>query len=287
MDALFDNQGKLPSTMRPQESSSQSIRLINLDQITPSKHQPRTLFDEDKIESLAASIKSHGVIQPIVLMKEEDKNIFKIIAGERRWRAAKIAGLKKIPAIVKTYEQEQASLIALIENIQREDLNPLERARAVQELATKHQLRQQELATHLGVSRTYLTNTLRLLKLSESCQKALLDDEISEGHAKILCAHPQSFQQKMLKVIKAKKLSVRGLEDNIRQIDLGQTEGRLKRPIEPTLRPVIEFFEEFFGTRASIKDRGKNKGEVVLYYNSHEELEGMIDKLGSDVENRL
>ena len=290
MDALFDNQGKLPSTMKTVHESEESIRSLAIDLITSSVHQPREHFDQQSIESLAESIKSEGIIQPIVVVKEQGKNIFNIIAGERRWRAAKLAGLKRVPAIVRTLAKEQASIIALIENIQREDLNPLERAKAIESLALEHQVKQQELAQRLGVSRTYLTNTLRLLKLSTLPQEALLKGAISEGHAKILCALSAHEQKKFLGLILKQKLSVRALEEVLENYKKSQSDVssiQVNQKNKSALKPVEDFFEDFFGMRVHIKEKGNHKGQVILHYNSHEELEAMIDKLGTDVENRF
>lgn len=289
MDALFDNQGKLPQTVRNTNyNAGESIRPISTDQLIPSSHQPRTHFDDEKIASLADSIKSQGVIQPIVVVKEDDENMFKIIAGERRWRAAKLAGVKKVPAIVRDFKGAQGSVVALIENIQREDLNPLERARALSTLCNKHSMKQQELAGQLGVSRTYLTNTLRLLKLSESTQAALERELISEGHAKILCGLSISEQDKVLKSIISKGLTVRDLESYLRPQDKEDKGKSLAIKKEnKNLKPVIDFFEEFFSMRVDIQSINAQKGKVVFHYNNLEELDGMIDKLGVDVENRF
>ena len=289
MDALFDNQGKLPTTMRSSETSPESIRSISVDQVMPSVHQPRSHFDEEKISSLAESIKSQGIIQPIVVIKEdENKNIFKIIAGERRWRAAKLAGLKKVPVIVRSFDADEASVVALIENIQREDLNPLERARGLQKLCTLHKMKQQDLANKIGVSRTYLSNTLRLLKLSEKTQSALEKGLISEGHAKILCGINSAGQDKVLAKVLTKSLSVRDLEKLLKDDNDAPVETKgAKKQVSSDLKPVIDFFEEFFSMKVSIQDSGGKKGKVVFHYNSHEELDGMIDKLGVEVENRF
>lgn len=290
MDALFDNQGKVSLTMGSSESQVEGIRNISIDLITPSADQPRSVFDNEKIESLSLSIKSQGIIQPIVVIKSDGKNLYKIIAGERRWRAAKLAGLKKVPVIVRSFEGSQASVVALVENLHREDLSPMEKARALSELTSKYKMKQQELAQEVGLSRSALTNLLRLLKLSLTAQKTLENGDISEGHAKVLCALPESYQDSLVRKIKDKALSVRQLEKCI-ELDkdpINKKNKAITRSREENhLKPVIDFFEEFFTVRVSIDQSSASKGKVCFHYNSLEELEGMIDKLGLDVENRF
>lgn len=286
MDALFNHPNVVPSAMQKSEEQGEVVKQIAIDQILPSKHQPRTSFDEEKIDSLAQSIKSQGIIQPLVVIKDKKKNLYQIIAGERRWRAAKKAGLKKVPVLIRVLEKEEASLIALVENIQREDLNPIERAKALEQLSEHYGLKQQDLAEKLGFSRTYLSNTLRLLKLCPSAQKALKEEKISEGHAKILCSFNGIKQEKLLRAVLSKGMTVRQLEQLAQEVPLAQNIHK-KRSVNSDLRPVVEFFEEFFTMRVSIEQKNKNQGKVTIFYNSVDELEGMIDKLGQDVENRF
>jgi ParB family chromosome partitioning protein len=286
MDALFNHSSTTSSVMQKNHESSELVRYISIDQILPSKHQPRTIFDEEKIESLAQSIKSQGIIQPLVVTKDQRQNIYQIIAGERRWRAAKTAGLQKVPVLLRVLKKEEASLIALVENIQREDLNPIERAKAIEQLSKLYGLKQQDLAEKLGFSRTYLSNTLRLLKLSPLGQKLLKEEKITEGHAKILCSFNSAKQEVFLRAIVKNNLTVRQLEQLAQQEPI-KPKAEKKTFKNNTLKPVIDFFEEFFSMKVAIEQKNKNQGKVTIFYNSIEELEGMIDKLGQDVENRF
>ncbi len=267
----------------PTENYHEQVKMIGLDHITPSAHQPRTDFDDEKINELSISIKNQGVIQPIIL-KQDKTGIYSIIAGERRYRAAQLAGLKKIPAIIRNYNEQDASLVALIENIQREDLNPLDKAQAFYKISTDYKLKQQELATILGISRAQLANSIRLLKVHPFVREALLTKEISEGHGKVLAGLEHHAQEYYLERIKKLNLSVRQLEDLIERDSEEPEKSKKASKQDPYLEKLKNSIENQFLTKVDIADNGKGKGKVVLYYNSYDELQGLFEKMSPGAE---
>lgn len=199
----------------PVSTVVKSEEMVDINSIEPNKEQPRKLFNEDSLIELSESIKQHGIVQPLVVTKKD--GYFKIIAGERRWRAAKLAGLKKVPVVVKDYSPQEIMEIALIENIQREDLNPVEEATAYQRLIQEYNLKQDEVAERVSKSRTAITNSLRLLKLDERVQNMLIEENISSGHARALLAIKDAeLQYEMAMKIFDEKLSVRETEKLIK-----------------------------------------------------------------------
>jgi ParB family chromosome partitioning protein len=286
MARLFNPQEALKiTTQLTNDSHYESVKMISLEHIYSSSYQPRTEFDELKIQELAESIKAQGVIQPIILKTDTDGS-YMIIAGERRFRAAQQAKLSKIPAIIRDYSDQDASLVALIENIQREDLNPLDKAEAISRLTTNHKLKQQELAEMLGMSRTQLTNTLRLLKLHESVKTALLNKKITEGHAKILAGLNLADQQYYCDQIENHYLSVRQLEETIaRDSNIEESyEKEQKKKSKATdifLDKIKQSIEEYLLTKVALSDNGKGKGKIILHYSSYDELDGIISKMGA------
>jgi len=270
------------------EANHESVKMISLEHIHPSVHQPRTEFDDLKIQELANSIKNQGVIQPIIL-KADNHGAYVIIAGERRYRAAREAGLTKIPAIIRSYSEKEASFVALVENIQREDLNPIDKAEALSRIIAEYRLKQQELAQVLGMSRSQLTNTLRLLKVDESVRIALYNKLITEGHAKVLAGLPLEDQSFYCQKIEQKGLSVRQLEDLVLKNKTHQSEDQLvcakqTRNNSTYFDKLKRLMEEFFLTKVDLSDNGKGKGKVVFYYDSYEELNGLIDKMAIEKE---
>lgn len=267
----------------PTESYHEQVKMIGLEHITPSTHQPRTDFDDEKINELAISIKNQGVIQPIIL-KQDKTGIYTIIAGERRYRAALQVGLKKIPAIIRNYSEQDASLVALIENIQREDLNPLDKAQAFYKISTDYKLKQQELASILGISRAQLSNSIRLLKVHQLVREALLNKDISEGHAKVLAGLEHDAQEYYLLKIKKSNLSVRQLEDLIERDSFESEKPTKGLKPDPYLEKLKNNIENQLLTKVDIADNGKGKGKVVLYYNSYDELQGLFEKISPGAE---
>ncbi len=254
--------------------------LININEIEPNKGQPRKNFDEDAIQELADSIKQYGIIQPLILQKKD--KFYVIIAGERRWRAAKLAGLKKIPAIIKDYSPQEIMEIALIENLQREDLNPIEEAIAFQNLIKEFNLKQDEVAERVSKSRVAITNSMRLLKLEPKVQQMLIDGMISSGHARTLLAieDPNMQYQAAMKVFD-EKLSVRETEKLVKIIL--NTKNEVKQETTAAkedsfiYHDIEEKIKKIMGTKVSIKKKANDNGKIEIEYYSTEELERIIE----------
>jgi ParB family chromosome partitioning protein len=253
--------------------------LININDIEPNKGQPRKKFDEDAIQELADSIKQYGVIQPLILQKKD--KYYVIVAGERRWRAARVAGLKQVPAIIKDYSPQEIMEIALIENIQREDLNPIEEAIAYQNLIKEFNLKQDEVAERVSKSRVAVTNSMRLLKLDERVQQMLIDGMISSGHARTLLAveDTDTQYQAAMKVFD-EKLSVRDTEKLVKNI-LNTKE--VKKEVAVTKEDIFiykdieERIKKIMGTKVNIKKKNNNNGKIEIEYYSTDELERILE----------
>ena len=263
------------------EVSEKGEKMVKINMVEPNRNQPRRNFEEDSLLELADSIKQFGVLQPLILRKQND--YYEIIAGERRWRAAKLAGIKEIPVIVKDYSQQEIVEIALIENIQRENLNPIEEAMAFKRLLTEFNLKQDEVAERVSKSRTAVTNSMRLLKLNEKVQQMIVDDMISTGHARALLAIDDPEQQYQLaNKIFDEKLSVRETEKLIKE---------LKNPKKPKPKKVVEnafIYEDIgnkmkqvLGTKVNVTSKGNGKGKIEIEYYSDEELERMFEMIMS------
>ena len=263
------------------EVSEKGEKMVKINMVEPNRNQPRRNFEEDSLLELADSIKQFGVLQPLIVRKQND--YYEIIAGERRWRAAKLAGIKEIPVIVKDYIQQEIVEIALIENIQRENLNPIEEAMAFKRLLTEFNLKQDEVAERVSKSRTAVTNSMRLLKLNEKVQQMIVDDMISTGHARALLAIDDPEQQYQLaNKIFDEKLSVRETEKLIKE---------LKNPKKPKPKKVVEnafIYEDIgnkmkqvLGTKVNVTSKGNGKGKIEIEYYSDEELERMFEMIMS------
>ena len=258
--------------------------LIPLIQIEPNRAQPRTRFDEDALQELADSIKQYGIIEPIVVQKRE--NHYEIIAGERRWRAARLAGLKEVPVVVKEYSEDEIFTIALIENIQREDLNPIEEAVAYQKLIQELKLKQDEVAEKVSKSRTAITNSMRLLKLDQRVQQMLIDEMISEGHGRALLPITDPEEQFTLAMkVFDEKLSVRETEKMIKKL---QEEKKAPEKIEEETkdtsfiyRNLEEKLKRTLGTKVEIKNKANNTGKIEIEYYSMDELERIVELMDS------
>ena len=263
------------------EKAGTGEQMMNINMVEPNREQPRKKFEEDALLELSDSIKQFGVIQPILVRKRKD--YYEIIAGERRWRAAKMAGVKEVPVIVKEYTEQEIVEISLIENIQRENLNPIEEAMAYKKLLEGFHLKQDEVAERVSKSRTAVTNSMRLLKLDEKVQQMIVDDMISTGHARALLAIDDHEQQYELAVrVFDEKLSVRETEKLVKDI---------KNPKKPKEKKVIEHafvytdlenrMKEVLGTKVSIAAKGNGKGKIEIEYYSDKELERMFDMIVS------
>lgn len=249
--------------------------ILKLRDIEPNRNQPRKMFNEDALDELAESIKQHGIIQPLIV-KKKDKS-YEIIAGERRWRAAKLAGLTEVPVIIKDYTDQEIMEVALIENLQREDLNPIEEAKAYQNLIQEYDLKQDEVAERVSKSRTAITNSMRLLKLDPRVQEMVIDERISSGHARALLAVPDGEQQYLLaqKVFDA-RLSVRETEKLVKEVDKPVKE-KQKPEHDIYYREFEEKLNKIMNTHVKIKNKDNNKGKIEIEYFSLEEFERIVD----------
>ena len=253
--------------------------LVNITRVEPNREQPRKNFDEDSLLELSESIKQHGILQPLLV--QDKKDYFEIIAGERRWRAAKMAGMKEIPVIIKKLSDREAVEISLIENIQREDLNPIEEALAFKRLLTEFHLKQDEVAERVSKSRTSVTNSIRLLKLDERVQQMVVDDMISTGHARaLLSIEEHEKQYSLAQQIFDAKLSVRETEKLVKKIQ-NQKQEQPKQQEENNMSLFYEDMEQklksIIGTKVAIHYKGKDKGKIEIEYYSNDELERIMD----------
>ena len=259
---------------------------VKISKVGPNKDQPRKQFDEDSLMELADSIKQFGIIQPLVV--QEKNGFYEIIAGERRWRAAKIAGLKEVPVIIKKYTDLEIMEISLIENIQRENLNPIEEAMAYKRLLNEFNLKQDEVAERVSKSRTAVTNSMRLLKLDERVQQMVIDDMISTGHARALLGiDDQEKQYTTAQKIFDEKLSVRETEKLVKKIqqEKDQPEAKEEVKIDPKMEAICRDLEEkmkvILGTKVAINQKDNQKGRIEIEYYSMDELDRIMDLFGS------
>ena len=255
--------------------------MVKITEVEPNREQPRKNFNEDALLELADSIKQFGIIQPLVVQKQD--NYYEIIAGERRWRAAKLAGLKEVPVIIKNYTEQERVEIALIENIQREDLNPIEEAMAFKRLLTEFDLKQDELAERVSKSRTAVTNSMRLLKLDERVQQMVVDEKISTGHARALLAVGDKEQQyNLANKIFDEKLSVRETERLMKNLQKEKKDKKdQKAENEFIYKGIEEKIKMILGTKVTVNHKKNNKGRIEIEYYSNEELERIMDLLES------
>ncbi|MBE5951025.1 MAG: ParB/RepB/Spo0J family partition protein [Lachnospiraceae bacterium] len=286
IDNLIPDIGLEPSKNEGKKKGEENVSretLIPLNDIEPNRAQPRTRFDEDALQELADSIKQYGIIEPIVVQKKGSR--YEIIAGERRWRAARIAGLKKVPVVIKEYSEDEIFTIALIENIQRQDLNPIEEAVAYQKLIQELKLKQDEVAEKVSKSRTAITNSMRLLKLDPRVQQMLIDEMISEGHGRALIPITDGDEQFTLAMkVFDEKLSVRETEKLIKKL-----QEEKNRPAEPEeekkkddsfiYKEIEEKLKKVLGTKVEIKRKANNTGKIEIEYYSIDELERIIEMM--------
>ena len=251
--------------------------ILKINDVEPNKNQPRRTFNEDSLIELSESIKQHGIVQPLVVAKQKD--YYEIIAGERRWRAAKIAGLKEVPVIIKDYSPQEIMEVALIENIQREDLNPIEEAKAYKNLIDEYNLKQDQVAEKVLKSRTAVTNALRLLKLDDRVQEMLINENISSGHARALLGLDDAEKQYNIATqIFDEKLSVRETEKLVKQINRPEQPPKPKKELKNDFvyRDIEEKLKEKIGTKVKINRKTEDKGKIEIEYYSPEELEKIL-----------
>ncbi|MCC8102131.1 MAG: ParB/RepB/Spo0J family partition protein [Clostridiales bacterium] len=250
---------------------------LKLTEIEPNREQPRKKFDEDTLIELADSIRQFGVLQPLIVQKRGD--YYEIIAGERRWRAAKMAGLKEVPVIIREFSEQQAVEISLIENIQRENLNPIEEAVAYKRLLTEFELKQDEVAERVSKSRTAVTNSMRLLKLDERVQQMVIDEMITTGHARALLAiTDQELQYKFAMKVFDEKMSVRDVERMVKSYGEKKEEKIKQNSANAFIyQDMADKMKVLLGTKVSIEHKKNNKGKIVIDYYSNEDLERLMD----------
>jgi ParB family transcriptional regulator, chromosome partitioning protein len=268
---------------RADTESADQVREIDLDWIEPNPFQPRSEMDREDLESLASSIREHGVIQPVIVTQGDGDAPYRLVAGERRWRAARQAGLRSIPVIVRESSPRSMLELALIENIQRADLNVLEEATAYRQLIEEFGLTHSELAQRVGRSRSAISNALRILQCPEEVQYALLNGSITEGHARALLGLPSSVEQlALLQIIVSRTLSVRQTEQLVREWGEENSEPVSDRRSTPKDDPIKRHFElrmqRALGTRVELR-RGKRGGRLIIHYYSEEELEALSSRL--------
>lgn len=265
------------------EVSGTGEQMMKINMVEPNREQPRKKFEEDALLELADSIKQFGILQPLLVRKRKD--YYEIIAGERRWRAAKLAGIKEVPVIIKDYTEQEIVEIGLIENIQRENLNPIEEAMAFKKLLEEFNLKQDEVAERVSKSRTAVTNSMRLLKLDDRVQQMIVDDMISTGHARALLAIDEKEQQyDLANQIFDEKLSVRETEKLVKEIKNPKKQTTvIKKKIENSFiyDDLANKMKEVMGTKVSISSKGNGKGKIEIEYYSDMELERMFEMIMS------
>jgi ParB family chromosome partitioning protein len=286
LSALLPSRGTAPTaavvaTPAPEATlpeNFEEFQSLSLDQIQPGEEQPRDVFDFEKMQELAQSIKANGILQPIVVYRDPaSKGRYRIIAGERRWRAAGMAGLKEIPALVRTVERDKLLELSLIENIQREDLNPIEVATAFERLQSQHGLRHEQIAEQTGKDRSTITNFLRLLKLGDRAQAELKTGKISVGHARALLNVSNEKQQaELCDEIITKKLSVREVESLVKRLTQQPqqpVEKKEEKRVDPNVRAAIDELERVLGTKVHLLQGAKGAGRLMIEYYSQDDLD--------------
>lgn len=279
LDSLITD--KVSKPVKPKSEHAADAVMIDIKKVEPNREQPRKKFDEDALIELSESIKQFGVLQPLLCQERDD--YYEIIAGERRWRAAKIAGIKEVPVIIKKLSEQEIMEISLIENLQREDLNPIEEALAYKRLIDEFKLKQDEVAERVSKSRTAVTNAMRLLKLNEKVQQMVIDEMLTTGHARALLGiEDQDIQYVLAQQIFDQKLSVRDTEKLVKSMQ-NEKKGKKKEPekLDSKLRAIYSDLEEqmkkIMGTKVLINSKNSNSGKIEIEYYSQDELDRIID----------
>ena len=256
---------------------------LKISKIEPNREQPRKDFDEEQMQQLADSVKKYGILQPLLVQKKG--SMFEIIAGERRWRAAKLAGLKEVPVVIREYSPQQAMEIALIENVQRADLNPIEEALAYQRLMKEFSLKQEEIAERVSKNRTTITNSIRLLNLTAEVQTMLTEGRITSGHARALLGlENPDMQLKLAKQIEASRMSVRETEKAVKLLVNGKKERKPKKEdeaLELIFKDLENRMKTIMGTKVNISRKDRTKGKIEIEYYSESELERIVELIES------
>ncbi|RKW51224.1 MAG: ParB/RepB/Spo0J family partition protein [Lachnospiraceae bacterium] len=284
LNALINTGTDTESKENTKENNEYKEVFVNISLVEPNRNQPRKEFDKDALSELANSIKQYGILQPIIVQKNED--MYEIIAGERRWRAAKEAGLTEVPVIIRDYDKQKIMEISIIENIQRENLNPIEEAMAYQSLMEEYGLKHEELAERVSKNRSTITNSMRLLKLSDNIQQMIIDGKISAGHAKVLLSvENTSEQEKIAQELISKSLSVRELEKLVKQYIKPRKKKKSKDDTDYSLfyKEYEDRLKDILGTKVQINTKDKNKGRIEIDYYSAAELERIVELLNTIV----
>ena len=281
-NALGETKTKKETTVKSKTETTEGKEpqtLVKITKVEPNREQPRKNFDEDALQELADSIKQFGLLQPILVQNRKD--YYEIIAGERRWRAAKLAGLKEVPVIIRNYTEQEIVEISLIENIQREDLNPIEEAQAYKRLLTEFHLKQDEVAERVSKSRAAVTNSIRLLKLNEEVQRMVVDEMISTGHARALLAveNPEE-QYNLAQRIFDEKLSVRDVEKLVKNL---HKPAKPKKVDDKTMQVIYQNIEEKLkqklGRKVTVTSKGEGSGKIEIEFYNHEDFDRLLDVL--------
>ena len=276
LDSLLSHSGVVKQSTG--EQAQPSLRKIPLHRIQRSPYQPRQSMDDDALQELASSIKKQGVIQPIVV-REIKRGEFELIAGERRWRASQLAGLTEIPAVINNLSDDDAILVALIENIQRENLNPIEEAIALQRLHDEFILTHEQIAEAVGKSRATVTNLLRLLKLSDGVKAYLQNGDIEMGHARALLSLSEANQLKAAKTIVEQSLSVRDTEKLVQHYLHPEKQAKASEQIDPNIISLQNRISESLCAKVNLQHGQSGKGKLVIHYNTLEELDGLVERM--------
>lgn len=287
LDSLIPNavgEAKVKTDPKKQEAAAEKgpETIVKITKVEPNRDQPRKSFDEDALQELADSIKQFGLLQPILV--QDRKDYYEIIAGERRWRAAKLAGLKEVPVIIRNYTEQEIVEISLIENIQREDLNPIEEAQAYKRLLTEFNLKQDEVAERVSKSRVAVTNSIRLLKLSDEVQRMVIDEMISTGHARALLAVEDPEEQYTLaQRIFDEKLSVRDVEKLVKNLHKPAKPRKLDdKALQAIYQDIEEKLKRKLSTKVSVSSKGDGAGKIEIEFYNHEDLDRLLDIIGTN-----
>ncbi len=280
LDALFSDKTVIEN-ITEERKEGERIEKIKVMDIEPNRNQPRRNFDMEAIEELAESIKIYGIIQPIIVSKKD--GYYEIVAGERRWRASKKAGLTEIPCIIRSDDERKSKEIALIENIQREDLNPIEKAKGFKQLIDEYGLKQQELADIMGMNRSTVTNCLRILNLDERVINLALEGKLTEGHCRSLLGYedPEMQYKMALKIIETGQ-TVRDIERNLKNAkNVKKNAKEDRKKYEAIYRDIEDRFQGFFGTKVKL-DAGVKSGKIIIKYSSNEDLERILELINKE-----
>ncbi|MEE9451432.1 MAG: ParB/RepB/Spo0J family partition protein [Gammaproteobacteria bacterium] len=276
LNALLGNTANV--AIKSNIGSADQIQHLDLDKIKPSHYQPRSEIKDPDLQALSASIKKHGIIQPITVRPSVNQQ-YELVAGERRWRAARLAGLKQIPALVRQMSDETTLAVALIENIQRQDLNPIEQARALHRLLHEFKLTHEQVAEAVGKSRTTVTNLLRLMSLEESIKVMLAGGDLEMGHARALLTLEPHQQKQVAEKIKQLSLSVRATETLVRNLQQREIKVEARKVIDPNISALQNKLAEKLGAKVAIQTMTKGKGKLIIHYNSLDELDGILEHI--------